>query len=638
MPRLSICRPGGVSAVGKPRDICEVRASFAADPAGWSVNLQHVLKRLSQLRLRYLFLVTFTLVAVLPAVTLTAWVVDHALTQERQSSGAKQQHLAGVVAFGLDRYANDVRAAFEHMASLDYGTFDKRATMRLARNLGFRYALLIGPDGGQIEFTDFEHGPEGRTDEELRARIVETAVQSPRFLPVITDGAGQPTVFITEAYQDGTVIAAALSTGHIRATQRAVSFGTHGHAVIVDQLGKVIAHPNAELETSVRSLSRIEAVQALLRQESGYQEFYSPVREETMLAGYAPAGVAGWGVMAVRPKAEIVSLAWEYAAGAIIFVAVALLAAMGLAFAMARVIVRPVERVAAVAQRLSSGDMSAQVDPVPQVPVELGNLSRTINSLAGNLNLWRLSLTESLEEAQASSREKHDFLSSLSHEIRSPLNVVIGLAEAMQDERLAGADAAKRSEYARDIATAGHHLLELIDGILELSRIGSGQVLPSPGPVSLTDSVGGVIRVMEPQARRENIALTCNLSADLPPVDANESKLSQVLLNLISNAIKFTPEGGQVTLSAEVLDNGRLAVYIADTGIGMSPRDLEIALKPFGRVQRAWNRGRSGIGLGLPLARQLAEEMGGGFAIDSTPGHGTTVTLTFETTSATNAA
>lgn len=591
--------------------------------------MQHVLKWFRRLRLRYLFLATFALVAVLPAATLTGWVVFQALSQEKQSSGAKQQHLAKVVAFGLDRYANDARAAFEHMASLDYGRLDRRATFRLARNLGFRYVILIAKDGSEAEFTDFEHGPQGRIGAELREKIVSQATRSPKFLPLITDGAGEPTLFIAEAYQDGTVLAAALSTAHIRATQQAVTFGAHGHAMIVDQLGQVIAHPEPDWEAGLKSLSRAEPVQAVLRQESGFSEFFAPTRKEMVMAGYAPATVPGWGVIAVRPMPEIAAVAWEYAAGSIVFVALGLLAAMVLALAMARVIVRPVERVAAVTQRLSRGDMTAQVDPVPQVPVELGELSRTINSLAGNLNLWRLNLTESLEKAQASSREKNNFLAGLSHEIRSPLNVIIGFAEALQSEKLAAGDPAKRVEYAGDIAAAGHHLVNLIDAILELSRIGAGQMAVDNGPLVLADAVDAVIRVMKCQAARDNVSLACHLPPDLPPVAANESKLKQALLNLISNAVKFTATGGSVTVSAEAYGNGKVALRVVDTGIGMSGRDLDIALKPFGRVEKSWTRGRTGTGLGLPLARQLVEEMGGTFAIDSAPGRGTTVTLTF---------
>jgi two-component system cell cycle sensor histidine kinase PleC len=123
--------------------------------------------------------------------------------------------------------------------------------------------------------------------------------------------------------------------------------------------------------------------------------------------------------------------------------------------------------------------------------------------------------------------------------------------------------------------------------------------------------------------------LTYHLPQGLPAITGHEGKLKQALLNLTSNAIKFTPPNGSVNISAEVHANGVVSVSIADTGIGMSSRDLDIALTPFGRIEKAWTRGRTGTGLGLPLARQLVEEMGGTFAIDSLPGKGTTVTLSF---------
>ena len=581
------------------------------------------------LRLRYLFVATFALVAVLPAAALTGWVANQALSQEKRTTGAKQRHLAQVVAFGLERYANDARAAFEHMASLDDGLIDQRATYRLARNLGFRFIVHIGQDGKTLEFTDFEHGSAERIPADLLTRLAAQASQSPEFLPVVRDGSGEPTVFIIEGYPDGTAIAAALSTQHIRATQREVSFGIHGHAVIVDQVGQVIAHPKEEWESEIRSIARVAPIQAAIRGETGFDEFLAPARGEMAMAGYARSAAAGWGVIAVRPMPEIVAVAWDYAFGAAGFIALGLLAALVLAAAMARVIVRPVERAAKVAQRLSRGDLSAQVDPVPQVPVELGELSRTINSLAASLNLWRLDVTESLEEAQASSREKTNFLASLSHEIRSPLTTIIGFAETLQDAGARDRNPEKTAEYAADIVAAGRHLVSLIDGVLELSQTGEGQLTLSTRPVALDEAVAAVTRVMQAQADREKIELRNSLPAELPAVAANAGKLKQALLNLISNAIKFTPEGGSVTVNGEANTNGSVSVSVQDTGIGMSRRDLELALRPFGRVQNAWTRGRTGTGLGLPLARQLVEEMGGTFGIDSVPGRGTTVTLTF---------
>ncbi len=583
----------------------------------------------TRLRLRYLFLATFTLVTVLPAIALTVWVSMQALTREKQLTGEKQQHLAQIVAFGLDRYANDVRAAFEHMATLNSQTLDNFAIFRFARNLRFRYIALFDKDGGVRNFTDFEYSGSRRLDPRTLATVAAHATTETAFLPVMSDGSGEPTIFIAKAKPDGTVLAAALSNEHIRAAQRAVTFGVHGHAVIVDQLGQIIAHPRSDWEQSIKSLADIEPVQAILRGETGFKEFYAPGRDEQALAGFARSTEAGWGVITVRPMPEIEAIAWEFAFGSIVFVGLALLAAMVLAYAMARVIVRPVERVARVAQRLARGDLAAQVDPVPRVPAELGDLSRTINSLARNLNLWRLNMTESLQEAQASDQAKTNFLASLSHEIRTPLTAMIGFAEALRDQTFGLRSATKSREYASDIVSAGQHLNSLIDGILDLSQISEGQMALPAGPVSLQETTSAVAHLMQGQAERDKIQLLEEIPDDLPWVEAHEGRLKQALINLVSNAIKFTPQGGTVTISAERHDNGAVSIAIADTGIGMSSRDLDIALTPFGRVEKAWTRGRTGTGLGLPLARQFVEGMGGTFAIDSSPGYGTTVTLTF---------
>ncbi len=597
-------------------------------PVNWRGLVQRILAWRPRLRLRYLFLATFTLVAVLPAATLTLWVSMQALTREKASTGAKQQHLAQVVALGLDRYARDICATFEHMASLDFGERDSQAVFRLAQNLRFRYIALIS-DGSTIqEFTDFEYGQPGRLTPETVAFINEHATQSPDILPIIRDGSGEPTIFVVEAYPDGSTLAAALSIEHIQAIRKAIEFGIHGHGVIVDQTGRVIAHPNAEWEKSAQSLASLAPVQSLQAGSAGFSEFKTAAGDNAM-GGFARADGAGWGVITVRPMVEIESVAWEFAYGSITFVAIGLLAAMALALAMARVIVRPVERAARVAQCLGRGDLTAQVQPIPSVPSELGDLSQTINRLARNLNLWRLNMTESLEEAQASDQAKTNFLASMSHEIRTPLTAIIGFAEALRDQTVGPKFVARQQEYSADIITASEHLVMLIDGILDLSNDGNTGNSVAIGPVCLKDSCEAILRLLQSQAEREQITLTYHLPQGLPAITGHEGKLKQALLNLTSNAIKFTPPNGSVNISAEVHANGVVSVSIADTGIGMSSRDLDIALTPFGRIEKAWTRGRTGTGLGLPLARQLVEEMGGTFAIDSLPGKGTTVTLSF---------
>jgi signal transduction histidine kinase len=582
-----------------------------------------------KLRLRYLFLATFTLVAVLPAVALTLWVSMQALHREKISTGSKQHHLAQLIALGLDRYTRDVRATFEHMASLDFGARDSEAVFRLAQNLRFRYLALITKDLTISEFTDFEYGPSGRLDPSTIQFIAQHATQSPELLPVVRDGLGEPTIFVVESYADGSILAAALALEHVQAIQKAITFGTHGHGVIVDQLGQIIAHPKSEWENAVKSLASMAPVQAILAGQTGYSEFITAATNEPAMAAYVQTTDVHWGVLTVRPMAEIEAVAWDFAFGSIVFVAIALLAAMVLALAMARVIVRPVERVAAVAQSLGRGELAVQVEPVPHVPTELRDLAQTINRLARNLNLWRLNLTDSLEEAEASNRAKTNFLASMSHEIRTPLTTIIGFAEALRDQVIGPKLTSRRQEYADDIITAGHQLTTLIDGILELSHAGSQQSVNPIGPVCLREVCAAVVPLLKAQAERDNITLDCVIPMNLPALAGHGGKLQQAVHNLASNAVRFTPSGGRVAIEAQVHPNGVLSIAISDTGIGMSNRDLDIALAPFGRIEKAWTRGRTGTGLGLPLARQLVEDMGGTFAIDSTPGRGTTVTLTF---------
>ena len=595
----------------------------------WRSLLHRILAWRPRLRLRYLFLATFTLVAVLPAVALTLWMSMQALNREKTSTGSKQYQLAQLISLGLDRYTRDVRATFEHMASLDFGARDSEAVFRLAQNLRFRYMALITKEAKVEEFTDFEYGLPGRLNPETIRFIAEQASQSPQLLPVIRDGKGEPTIFVVENYADGSILAAALSVEHVQAVQKAITFGTHGHGVITDQTGRVIAHPKPEWEKTAKSLAEMAPVRAVLSGQTGYREFVTAATNEPAMAAYTQTKDTRWGVITVRPMAEIEAVAWDYAFGSIVFVAIALFAAMVLALAMARVIVRPVERVAAVAQSLGRGEMTAQVEPVPHVPAELGDLAQTINRLARNLSLWRLNLTDSLEQAEASNRAKTNFLANMSHEIRTLLTSIIGFAEALRDQISAPKTTGRRQEYASDIIAAGQQLATLIDGIAELSNAGTSLSAHPVEPISLHQVCSAIAPLLQAQTIRDQIRFSVDVPETLPAIAGHTNRLKQALINLTSNAIKFTPPGGDVKISALEHPNGAVSVAISDTGIGMSNRDLDVALAPFGRIEKAWTRGRTGTGLGLPLARQFVEDMGGSFAIDSTPGHGTTVTLTF---------
>jgi signal transduction histidine kinase len=233
-------------------------------------------------------------------------------------------------------------------------------------------------------------------------------------------------------------------------------------------------------------------------------------------------------------------------------------------------------------------------------------------------------LTTALEAADAGDRAKSQFLATMSHELRTPLNAIIGFAEFLGTD-LCGSLTPKQRGYVGDIHHAGRHLLDLVNDVLDLSRIDARQLVLDEEVVDVEETIAGALAMVSLRAAEVGIALRSTVAPGLPPVRADARRLRQILLNLLSNAVKFTPKDGAITLSAE-RRGGDLAIVVADTGIGMAPEHIGIALARFGQVDNRLARRYEGTGLGLPLVKRLVELHGGKLTIDSALGSGTTVT------------
>jgi signal transduction histidine kinase len=235
-------------------------------------------------------------------------------------------------------------------------------------------------------------------------------------------------------------------------------------------------------------------------------------------------------------------------------------------------------------------------------------------------------LLEAKEQAESASRSKSEFLANMSHELRTPLNAVLGFSEIIRDAIMGPVDA-RYQEYASDIYTAGRHLLSLINDVLDLSKIEVGRLELQDENVDINDAIGTCIRIIEGRAKEAELDIKVDVPTDIPLVRADERRLKQIVLNLLSNAVKFTPAGGRIMVSSRALPSGDVTISVADTGIGMRPEDVKLALEPFRQIDGALNRRYEGTGLGLPLVQRLVQLHGGSLAIQTAPGVGTTITL-----------
>jgi PAS domain S-box-containing protein len=232
-------------------------------------------------------------------------------------------------------------------------------------------------------------------------------------------------------------------------------------------------------------------------------------------------------------------------------------------------------------------------------------------------------------QAESSNRAKSEFLAMMSHELRTPLNAVLGFSDIMRQQMLGPIDNPQYIEYLNDIHGGASHLLEVINDILDIAKVEAAEMVLDEEVLDIRDIVDFCERAVAPAAKKGDIALVIAVPENMPTIRADIRKTRQVVLNLMSNAVKFTPAGGNVAVSAAVLPDGGIEIRVVDTGIGIAEADIAKALEPFGQVDSELSRKYEGTGLGLPLVKALMELHGGWFSLQSAEGAGTTASVCF---------
>ncbi|WP_119459325.1 ATP-binding protein [Rhodospirillaceae bacterium SYSU D60014] len=229
-------------------------------------------------------------------------------------------------------------------------------------------------------------------------------------------------------------------------------------------------------------------------------------------------------------------------------------------------------------------------------------------------------------DADLANRAKSEFLANMSHELRTPLNAIIGFSDALRIG-IAGPLTAKQAEYLVDVRQAGEHLLAIISDVLDLSKVEAGRLNLDEQEVDLRELASSCLSLVREKAGLKGLRISVDIAPDLPSVLADPVRIKQVLLNLLGNAVKFTPREGSVAIRGEQAPDEGVLISIRDTGPGMTPEEVTLALEPFCQIQRGTNRPHEGTGLGLPLAKVLIQAHGGSLSIDSHVGRGTLIRL-----------
>lgn len=320
--------------------------------------------------------------------------------------------------------------------------------------------------------------------------------------------------------------------------------------------------------------------------------------------------------------------------------------AAGLAIAifsliLTKLVLRPVRRLTEVAEKVERGDLAIRAsirtgddferlsDTFNAMLDEIGKGQERLRQMNETLDLKVNELAEANIGLYESNRLKSEFLANVSHELRTPLNSIIGFAELLDElaRNDPGADP-KRLRYVGNILRSGRSLLEMINELLQMAKIEAGRVELSIAPTSVADLLEGLLTVMRPQSEARRIALSLRCDAELAPVETDAGKLQQILYNFLSNAIKFSPEGGTVTVSAARASRGdgspAVRIAVRDEGPGI-PEDMQDTIfEKFRQIDASHTRSHSGTGLGLAICRELAVLLGASVSLESVPGRGAT--------------
>jgi len=260
-------------------------------------------------------------------------------------------------------------------------------------------------------------------------------------------------------------------------------------------------------------------------------------------------------------------------------------------------------------------------------PSLLGRYSETLGELALRRQT-EFAILAAKAESDLANRAKSAFLGTMSHELRTPLNAIIGFSDLIQKMKPTDETATRCADYATHIGDAGRHLLEVISDILDISKIESGTFALNTELCAIAEIIADTVPIVARRFEEKRQILEVRVHPGMPRLKVDPRRIRQILINLLSNASKFTPDRGRVLLLARANRDGGATVAVVDSGVGMTPDQIAVALTPFGQVQSHLSRTQEGTGLGLPIARGLARQHGGDLYLESEPNAGTSAVLT----------
>jgi len=413
-----------------------------------------------------------------------------------------------------------------------------------------------------------------------------------------------------------------------------IKVGSAGYAYAVSRNGDLIAHPDISLVLQRRNLAHLDQVRAAfqpaLRVAKPRAEVAGSVPGTQVFTSHTLIPNLDWAVLIEQPVGEIYGPLYASMLRTSALLLVGLGVALFAGFFVARRVVRPLGALREGVERIGWGDLSYRLqletgDEIEVLAEEFNRMTAALQEAYAGLEQKVAERTQALlvanEKLDDASRHKSRFLASVSHELRTPLNAIIGFTRVVL-RKTEGQIAGLQRENLHKVLISAEHLLTLINGLLDLSRIEAGRMDIVPKAFKLDEVLDVAVSTVEPMLKSGRVQLVREIAPGLPPLDTDREKLQQILLNLLANAAKFT-EDGEIKVSAWQ-EEGSLKLVVADTGIGMEREALGYIFDEFRRVESAGAQQYPGTGLGLAITRQLVRLLGGKIAADSEVGKGST--------------
>lgn len=583
------------------------------------------------------------LTAILPVGLFYSWVEKSSFRRELASVHESHLIIAQNLSAALARYAEDAKSVFGLAVRNTLHPGVEGSYARALANFHICHVRIIGSDGAleTLIAGDNDHSraaPAPKLLAELRA--LAQAAGGDIVMSGIRPHSGSPHFFIVQALDGGRTAIAPVSPKYVIDLQQSIAFGERGHSMVVDQNGHVVAHPNADWQRTSKDASALSVVQAMMQGRTGVMQFYSPPMQADMIAGYTSVAGTGWGVMVPQPVSELAERAHAMQSAAWVVAAVQLALAAALSWWLSTWATRPIRAIAQAARQVSRGEKGARVGRLPPLtPVEIVHTAKTFDAMAGVIERMKDKLQTGLEAAEETSRQragmleaaqeanavKSRFVSMVSHELRTPLTSIKGALDLLGTS--AAGELPQGARNLIDIASRnGQRLSTMIDDLLDLEKLDADKLRFEFVTLDLADLLTDAVEANAGYGTLANVRFDFDPPLARVPVRGDPDRLMQVMANLLSNAAKFSPDGGHVAISLEITAR-RVRIHVRDHGVGIPERVGDKIFEAFEQADNSDARVAQGSGLGLSIARLIAERHDGTLTYTSQIGVGTVFTV-----------